>query len=325
MDEKTKCLSFDVDDAMKYGVPEAVFLFNLRFWLSQNLKNQNNIIDGYVWMYNTTEEFTEKFPFWSVDQVRNIIKKLKKADAVITGDYSKDRWKRSTWFTTKEFSVCEIDDENPCKPELDSTGKNPNTCREKSQYVPVEIPERVGKNPSSEVVKIPTLHTDNNKDNNNQIMSGSFEPDFDGYDFLKKFPVKYQNDILTVLETWKEIHNKRIDFGNNPKRQIKRGTAIKNYLADGYALEECLRAVRGIKNSPHHMGQNKDGKKWDEIENIFPATKPHMFERFRDLDKSAEDDTERLLKALYKHRESMEEVYNRTTIDATPTRRFFHD
>ena len=38
--------SFEVEDAVKYGVEKAIILNNLRFWLEKNRANRKNISDG---------------------------------------------------------------------------------------------------------------------------------------------------------------------------------------------------------------------------------------------------------------------------------------
>ena len=56
---------------------------------------------------------------------------------------------------------------------------------------------------------------------------------------------------------------------NHPKAVLdpKRAAAIERALKN-YSVDELCRAVDGCKASPHHMGQNNTGQRYDDIELI---------------------------------------------------------
>ncbi len=43
---------FDVEDAKKYGVEEAILLHNPAFWVTFNKKHDQNFHDGHYWTSN---------------------------------------------------------------------------------------------------------------------------------------------------------------------------------------------------------------------------------------------------------------------------------
>ncbi|HWU84478.1 MAG TPA: hypothetical protein VN028_03985 [Rhodocyclaceae bacterium] len=57
---------------------------------------------------------------------------------------------------------------------------------------------------------------------------------------------------------------------NHPQAKLdeKRAKAIAKRLADGYTVAELRHAIDGIRNSPHHMGQNDQRTVYDDIELI---------------------------------------------------------
>jgi hypothetical protein len=56
--------SFNVEDAKKYGVIEAVLLSNFRFWVLHNKANKRHFYDGRFWTFNSVSAFEELFPYF---------------------------------------------------------------------------------------------------------------------------------------------------------------------------------------------------------------------------------------------------------------------
>ena len=67
--------SFDIDDAVKYGMTEAVILHNLRFWIEKNKANGKHFHDGRYWTYNSVKAFEELFPYLTYRNIRSAIEK----------------------------------------------------------------------------------------------------------------------------------------------------------------------------------------------------------------------------------------------------------
>ena len=90
---------FHIDDATEYGIPEAVILYNLRFWLDHNLANKTHIHDGRVWTFNSLSAWSELFPYLSEPQIKRLLAKLEKTGILIKGNYNKNRFDKTSWYT----------------------------------------------------------------------------------------------------------------------------------------------------------------------------------------------------------------------------------
>ena len=84
--------------AERYGVNEAIFIENLRFWILKNKANKRHFYDGRYWTYNSAKAFTELFPYWSKQQVERIIHKLKSAGVLLIGHYSPNTYDRTNFY-----------------------------------------------------------------------------------------------------------------------------------------------------------------------------------------------------------------------------------
>lgn len=92
---------FDSEIAKKYGVNEAIFIWNLYRWLDYNKKNnlKQASRDGRIWSFQTCKEIAKDFEFFSVKQVRTITAKLEELGLVIVGNYNKLGQDRTKWYT----------------------------------------------------------------------------------------------------------------------------------------------------------------------------------------------------------------------------------
>ena len=74
---------FKVDDAIEYGVNEAILIYNFRFWIMKNKANGTHFHEGRTWTYNNHRSLCELFPFWSLQQMKRLIESLVKKKAII--------------------------------------------------------------------------------------------------------------------------------------------------------------------------------------------------------------------------------------------------
>ena len=102
--------SFDSKIAEMYGVNEAIFINNLYFWVKKNEANGKNCFEGTYWTYNTLDAYSRLFPFWTVNQIRRIIEKLRKAEVIKVGNFNKLGFDRTQWYTLGKsaFSFCDF-------------------------------------------------------------------------------------------------------------------------------------------------------------------------------------------------------------------------
>lgn len=99
--------SFDKDIAVAYGLPEAIILNHMQFWIEQNKANNINFYDGSYWTYNTTKAYAEIFPYLSQRQIQCALKHLREEGILKTGNYNKSAYDRTLWyaFTEKGISI----------------------------------------------------------------------------------------------------------------------------------------------------------------------------------------------------------------------------
>lgn len=78
--------SFEIEDAEKYGVSEAIVLYNIRYWIRYNKANRLNIHDGRVWTYNSARALAELFPYFTADKIRRYLDNLESDGGLIVGN-----------------------------------------------------------------------------------------------------------------------------------------------------------------------------------------------------------------------------------------------
>ena len=91
--------SFDIAIAKKYGVSEAIFIENLRFWILRNKANKKHFYEGRYWTYNSAKAYTELFPYWSKQQIERIVMRLKDAGVIEIGHFSSNKYDRTNWYS----------------------------------------------------------------------------------------------------------------------------------------------------------------------------------------------------------------------------------
>ena len=68
--------SFDIDLATLYGVQEAVLIHHFQHWIRINQKRKVNQIEGRTWTYQTVQDIVDHFPYWTFDQVTELLHRL---------------------------------------------------------------------------------------------------------------------------------------------------------------------------------------------------------------------------------------------------------
>lgn len=94
--------SFDVGIATRYGVYEAIFIENIRFWVLKNKANNKHFHKGKYWTYNSAKAYSVLFPYWSRQQVERIIQKLKLAGAIEVDNFNSNPYDRTNWYTLND-------------------------------------------------------------------------------------------------------------------------------------------------------------------------------------------------------------------------------
>lgn len=76
-----------------------------------------------------------------------------------------------------------------------------------------------------------------------------------------------QSDVDVVFDHWRQTHNHL-----RAQLDAKRRTLIENRLREYPQADLCM-SITGFLNSPHHMGQNKQATRYDDIENFLRDAK----------------------------------------------------
>lgn len=105
---RNRTVSFSVDEAVKYGVDEAIFVRYLYDEISNiALLKQNKIGEQYemviigeeVWAPWTMKELSQALPWWSTKQIRRIIESCKAQGLIKTDNYNPNPMDQRLWYT----------------------------------------------------------------------------------------------------------------------------------------------------------------------------------------------------------------------------------
>nr|UVN11188.1 MAG: replication initiator protein A [Bacteriophage sp.] len=99
----------DIGVARLVGTNAALILENISYWCEHNAANNANLHDGHYWTYNSTKAFGELFPYMTINVIRTALKKLKDNGLIITGNFNKSAYDRTTWYTLTEKAEAMLD------------------------------------------------------------------------------------------------------------------------------------------------------------------------------------------------------------------------
>lgn len=99
--------SFDVEIAILYGIPAAVFLYNLKYWIMKNAANNKHFYDGRTWSYNSRKALEKLLPYMTSRQIQYTVDKLVEEGIIVTGNYNTSAYDRTLWYaiTEKGWSI----------------------------------------------------------------------------------------------------------------------------------------------------------------------------------------------------------------------------
>ena len=165
--------NFEIEDAIAFGVDEAIMLKNIKFWIAKNQANNKHFYDGKYWTFNSANAFTELFPFWTQKQIRRIIKSLIDQEVLIIGNYNKTPYDRTRWYT---INISMLPKENYDVPKWENGDDNM-------------------------VTPIPYINTDNkpNKKTNNNIKELP-KKEFKAYGEFKN--VKLTDEQIAIINSY---------------------------------------------------------------------------------------------------------------------------
>jgi hypothetical protein len=94
--------TFDVAIATRFGIAEAVFIENMRFWLLKNETENRNIHKGRAWTYNSAKAFARLFPYLSATQIHRITTKLEEEGVLLVDNFNSNTYDRTKWYSLSD-------------------------------------------------------------------------------------------------------------------------------------------------------------------------------------------------------------------------------
>ncbi len=93
--------------AAAIGLPDAIILQQLHYWLQQS----RHVVEGQRWVYNTVADWHQQFPFWSERTIRTILARLEERGLVVTGSFNQRAFDRTKWYRLdyEAFALVEND------------------------------------------------------------------------------------------------------------------------------------------------------------------------------------------------------------------------
>ncbi len=85
------------DLAYSIGLNEAIALQQLNYWLQET--NSGLERDGVRWIYNTTEQWLEQFPFWSESTLKRTFTRLKSLGVLKVEQLNKSQRDMTNYYT----------------------------------------------------------------------------------------------------------------------------------------------------------------------------------------------------------------------------------
>ena len=89
--------AFDPQLAAEIGLDEAIFISQLQYWQSKGNIGRDH--DGRKYIKNTLDEWLDNFPYWSMSQLRRVIRSLLDSGYIIRANLNTHGYDRTWWYT----------------------------------------------------------------------------------------------------------------------------------------------------------------------------------------------------------------------------------
>ena len=157
---------FTVGVAREYGVNEAILLQNIYYWVDKNAANNRHFHDGRYWTYNSTAAFTELFPYFTENQIKYTLKKLREHGLILVGNYNQKAFDQTRWYALTDKAYELFGQVVPTSENFhDGGGKIPRSIGEISPMDRGTLRDGACNFPPP----IPDRNTDGNSDGNGQM------------------------------------------------------------------------------------------------------------------------------------------------------------
>ena len=160
--------SLDVNSAITYGVHEAIIIHHFQYWIAINKRKGINQHEGKTWTYQTQEDIAAALPYFTKDQVRDLIERLclgksrrskkKELDfepVLMQGNFNKSTYDKTIW-----YAFCDEEKFIKLVNAKDDVGKCPLPNGQKPTPIPDNKPDNKTKkkeSPSADALALSLL------------------------------------------------------------------------------------------------------------------------------------------------------------------------
>lgn len=86
-----------------------IFIANLASWLRYNAAKEKpedrNYYEGRYWSFNSIKDFVNYFDFWSVKNIRTIIKHCEQEGLILIGNFNRKKYDQTLWYTLTDKAL----------------------------------------------------------------------------------------------------------------------------------------------------------------------------------------------------------------------------
>lgn len=204
---------FNVEVAQQYGVNEAILLDNIAFWIRKNKANKKHFHEDRYWTYNSSEAFSELFPYWSTDQIDRIIKKCVAAGLLIISNFNDTKYNRTRWYGLTDKGLELFSMSIPRKRGM-KAAKSKSPFRENAEYIK-EADSKPDIKPDSADESVDKSEKSKKSRGTLSFLSDDFFPNEKGLDALNKHCVRVGMSSHELMDKFFKIHRDKHQTKSN--------------------------------------------------------------------------------------------------------------
>lgn len=253
------------------GSIERALVLQQIHWLSQQPKSGVVDDDGNKWVWGTLKEWSEDyFSMWSAATLKYHFRWLRENDYIIVEQLSRNKWDKTNYYRINYSTL-----------EKHTAQKGVHPTLSVSEHISLSKGEHI--NPSvSEEVNLSDREEVNASDREEVNCSDSDEVNPSPTETSTKTSntetsTKTSTDKTLVTQQAAshvdEIFNHWREVMNHPRSRMdaKRKKLINDAIKTGYTTDDLKLAITGCSKTPHNMGQNDNGQRYDGLHIILKS------------------------------------------------------
>jgi hypothetical protein len=107
--------SFDVKIACHIGILAATVLNHIHYWIKHNHIEGTGQAEEKTWTFQSVTKMQEYLPYLTEKQVRTSLDLLEEHGYIIKGNFNKNRFDHTAWYTLPEEALTSIVSDLPCR------------------------------------------------------------------------------------------------------------------------------------------------------------------------------------------------------------------